>query len=121
MPSSTSSTPRSTPQERKAATAERKLAERIARLRKAGAKWDGDGGIVDQGLVSGAPKGRALLRKYGLDAPGVIAASYERTPEFRAAESARRTPQAKPAPRKSSGKTAKSRTAKRAPRGRKVA
>lgn len=121
MPSSTKqSSTRSTPAERKAATAERKLAERILRMRKAGTAWDGENGIVAQGLVSGAPKGRALLRKYGLDAPGTIAPSYDRTLEFRAAESARRTKVAAPAPKRT-GKAAKPRTAKRAPRGRKVA
>jgi hypothetical protein len=59
------------------------LARRIARLRQDGAPWDGPGGIVDSmHLVSSATEGRALLRKYKLDAKSgglvEIAESYDR-------------------------------------------
>ena len=59
------------------------LAQRIARLRQDGVPWDGPGGIVDSlHLVSSATQGRALLRKYRLDAksggPVEILDSYDR-------------------------------------------
>jgi hypothetical protein len=55
----------------------RALAREIAELRKAGVPWDGIEGIVARGLVSGAPQGRALMRRYGLvDAAGGIRDSY---------------------------------------------
>ena len=59
------------------------LAQRIARLRQDGVPWDGPGGIVDSlHSVSSATQGRALLRKYRLDAksggPVEILDSYDR-------------------------------------------
>ena len=83
---------KSTPQERKAHAASLAVAKKIAKLRKAGTPWDGEAGIVRKhGLCNGAPQGRALLRKHGLEAQaGGIAPSYERTPTFRSAESQRR-------------------------------
>lgn len=93
MPSTKSSTRKApqTPQERKALSAEQKVAQKIARMRKAGKSWDGSDGIVAAGLCKGAPQGRALLRKHGLVVQaGGIAPSYERTSGFRAAESERR-------------------------------
>jgi hypothetical protein len=59
------------------------LAHRIAQLRIAGVPWDGPGGIVtSMRLVSSATQGRALLRKYKLDAksggPVEILESYDR-------------------------------------------
>jgi hypothetical protein len=59
------------------------LAHEIARLRVDGIPWDGPGGIVDsRRLVSSAGQGRALLRKYKLDArsggPVEIWPSYDR-------------------------------------------
>lgn len=59
------------------------LARRIAKFRLEGAPWDGPGGIVDSmHLVSSATQGRALLRKYKLDAesggPVEILESYDR-------------------------------------------
>jgi hypothetical protein len=59
------------------------LARKIARLRLDGARWDGPGGIVDSmRMVSSATQGRALLRKYRLDAkqggPVEIKESYNR-------------------------------------------
>jgi hypothetical protein len=59
------------------------LARKIADLRAAGVPWDGPGGIVDSlRLVSSATQGRALLRKYRLDAehggPVEIKPSYDR-------------------------------------------
>ena len=45
------------------------LARRISQLRVDGVPWDGPGGIVDSmRLVSSATQGRALLRRYKLDA-----------------------------------------------------
>jgi hypothetical protein len=45
------------------------LARKIAKLRLDGTPWDGPGGIVDSmQLVSSATQGRALLRKFKLDA-----------------------------------------------------
>src|SRR5262245_40280045 len=60
-----------------------RLARKIAELRVDGVPWDGPGGIVDSmRLVSSATQGRALLRKYKLDAeqggPVEIKESYER-------------------------------------------
>lgn len=116
-------TAKSTPAERKALSTEAKLAQRIAKLRKGGAKWDGEGGIIALELVKGAPQGRALLRKHGLvEQAGGIASSWERTPEWRAAESERRTanrqPVAKPVAK--TGRKAAPR-AKASRRARKVA
>jgi len=59
------------------------LARKIAKLRLEGAPWDGPGGIVDSmQLVSSATQGRALLRKFKLDAksggPVEILDSYDR-------------------------------------------
>jgi hypothetical protein len=59
------------------------LAHAIAQLRLDGVPWDGPGGIVDsRRLVSSAGQGRALLRKYKLDAqsggPVEILPSYDR-------------------------------------------
>jgi hypothetical protein len=59
------------------------LARKIAKLRLDGAPWDGPGGIVDSmQLVSSATQGRALLRKFKLDAksggPVEILDSYDR-------------------------------------------
>lgn len=59
------------------------LAHKIARLRVEGVPWDGPGGIVSSmHLVSSATQGRALLRKYRLDAksggPVEILESYDR-------------------------------------------
>lgn len=57
----------------------KQVAQNILRLRKAGTSWDGADGIVSQGIVSGAPQGRALLRKYNLaDTGNGIAKSYDR-------------------------------------------
>jgi hypothetical protein len=62
--------------------ARRALANKIADLRQAGVRWDGPGGIVARGLVSGATQGRKLLRHFRLDAhhggPVEILASYDR-------------------------------------------
>ena len=106
--------------------AERKtLAEKIARMRADGAKYDGADGIVAQGLVASATQARALLRSVATStaplAPGkgtegaklrigrttaLVAPSYVRDAEFRADESARRLaknapePEAPKAPRK---------------------
>jgi hypothetical protein len=80
------------------------LAARILKMREDGTPWDGPNGIVAQGIVSGAPQGRALLRAFAVRkgkkvATGNgIAKSYERTPEFRQAESERRTAKAEPTP-----------------------
>lgn len=59
------------------------LAREIAGLRVDGVPWNGPGGIVDsKRLVSSATQGRALLRKYKLDAaqggPVEIRPSYDR-------------------------------------------
>lgn len=55
------------------------VAKAILKLRRAGVAWDGAEGIVAQGYVSGAPQGRALLRKYELADTGTgIARSYDR-------------------------------------------
>jgi uracil-DNA glycosylase len=59
------------------------LAHRIAQLRREGVPWDGPGGIVTSlRLVSSATQGRALLRRYKLDAksggPVEIHESYDR-------------------------------------------
>lgn len=94
------------------------LAARILKMREDGVPWDGATGIVAQGIVSGAPQGRALLRAFAVRkgkrvATGNgIAKSYDRTPEFRQAESERRTakveqPKPKAASKKSTAKAAK--------------
>jgi hypothetical protein len=58
------------------------LAHQIARLCLDGVPWDGVGGIVAMGYVSGATQGRELLRKFCLTAdtggPVVIRESYDR-------------------------------------------
>ena len=112
--------PKTTPAERKALAAEKAKAVRIAKLRASGVSWDGEQGIVAQGLVKTAPQGRALLRKHGLvTQAGGIASSYERTDSFRAAESERRQAKvnaaAKPAPkaRKSAAKPKATRRARK--------
>src|SRR6266487_3893652 len=46
----------------KTASDRKALAEKIAKLRADGAKYDGEGGIVAQGLVASATQARALLR-----------------------------------------------------------
>lgn len=99
-----------------------KLAAQILRLRENGVAWDGTDGIVAQGFVSGAPQGRALLRQYGkrngrkVATGNGIAKSYDRTPEFRASESERRTAKAEPVkvakPRKPRKVAAQKKTAK---------
>lgn len=93
------------------------LAQRIAKMRADGTPWDGKDGIVAQGIVSGAPQGRALLREYAtrngkkIDTGNGIAKSYDRSPEFRQAESERRQAKAEAA-RKAQAKA--DRAAKRA-------
>jgi hypothetical protein len=58
---------------------QRKLAEKIAKLRADKVAWDVKGGIVDQGLVKSATTGRALLKRLGLvEAAGGIGPSYDR-------------------------------------------
>ena len=80
---------KTTPAERKALADEKRTAQAILRLRKAGTPWSA---APMRAIVKSAPKGRALLRKHGLAETGKgIAGSYERTPSFRAAESERRT------------------------------
>jgi hypothetical protein len=93
------------------------LAKKILAMREDGTPWDGPNGIVAQGIVSGAPQGRALLRTFAVRkgrkvATGNgIAKSYDRSPEFRQAESERRQAKAE-AERKAQAKA--ERAAKRA-------
>jgi len=88
---------KTTPAERKALAAEKALATRIAKMRDAGENWSAVKSAVG---IASAVKGRALLRKHGLDetrgGKSRIAPSYERTAEFKAAESARRTAEPEP-------------------------
>jgi hypothetical protein len=96
------------------------LAAKILRMREDGTPWDGPNGIVAQGIVSGAPQGRALLRAFAVrkgkkvTTGNGIAKSYERTPEFRQAESERRTAKAEVTPKPKAAP--KKRTAKAAPK-----
>ncbi len=93
------------------------LAAKVLRMREDGTPWDGPNGIVAQGIVNGAPQGRALLRAFAVrkgkkvTTGNGIAKSYERTPEFRQAESERRTakvePKPEPKPKRSRKATAK--------------
>jgi hypothetical protein len=99
-----------TPAQRKA------LAEKIAKLRADGAKYDGPDGIVAKGIVASATQARALLRSVATSTaplvPGrgtegaklrigrttaLVAPSYVRDAEFRAGESARRLAKNAPA------------------------
>jgi len=115
MPASTRKAPQ-TPAERKALSAEQKLAAKIAKLRDSGKPYDGANGICAMpGMPKSAIRCRALLRKHSLDAKR-IGPSYERTPAFRAAESARRVPTAKPAAKRTPRKAPKSPAAKSAKR-----
>jgi hypothetical protein len=114
----TTRTAPTTPAERKALSAERKRAERIAKMRKAGASWDD---VKSAGLCKTAPQGRALLRKFDLvEAAGGIAASYERSDAFRASESERRqakvNAKATPAPKRTARKATPKAKATRRPR-----
>ena len=99
--------------EKAALSAEKKLAQSIAKLRDAGRKWhatDGTGICEMNGMPKTAIAGRKLLRKHGLDtnAKGSrIAPSYERTDAFKAAAS--KAAQARKAP----AKPARKRTAKK--------
>lgn len=101
---------KTTPAERAALSAEKKVATDVAKMRDAGEPWDA---IKAKHGLSSAIVGRSLLRKHGLDSTrggkSRIAPSYERTPEFRAAESARRQPQPEPKPKR----TRKPKTAKK--------
>jgi hypothetical protein len=45
-------------------TQRKALATKIAKLRKDGVKWDGDGGICDQCKIRTALVGRAILREF---------------------------------------------------------
>lgn len=83
--------------ERAAMAAERKLVAQIVKLRDAGKSWSD---VKAATGIKSAVTGRALMRKHGQaetrGGKSRIAPSYERTPEFRAAESARRTAPAEP-------------------------
>jgi hypothetical protein len=68
---------------------QRQLADLIAKLRADKVAWDGEGGIVDQGLVRSATTGRALLRRFNLtDKAGGIGPSYDREAARKAREAA---------------------------------
>jgi hypothetical protein len=56
--------------------AREQLARKIIKLRQQNVKWDGDGGIVEQLKLKGAPQGRKLMREFGN--ADMIAASYNR-------------------------------------------
>jgi hypothetical protein len=54
-----------TPKDAPTAAERKALAQKIIKLREAGTKWDGDGGICDQVGISGALVGRKLMREFG--------------------------------------------------------
>lgn len=93
--------------------ARKAVAKQVLKLRRAGVAWDGADGIVAQGFVSGAPQGRALLRKYGLADTGTgIAKSYDRAAY--GLKGSRKPAAKKPATRKAAAKPAAKRTRKAA-------